>query len=81
VNDPGVTARVCVKCGGPIEQKRMGRPRKFCAHCTPRSDEDKLAAREHRARVALERRRRHSEQLRESERRWRERIRAGRQAR
>jgi hypothetical protein len=33
----------------------MGRTRKFCPHCTPRSDEDKAAARKHWAQVRAER--------------------------
>jgi hypothetical protein len=33
----------------------MGRPRIHCPHCTPRSDEDKVAAAEHWAQVRVER--------------------------
>jgi hypothetical protein len=52
----------------------MGRPRKFCPNCTPRSDADKLAAREHWARVRAERadagNRAAREQLAALRRRW-----------
>lgn len=70
------TAKKCDRCGGSfVPRVGPGRPRRFCRFCTPRSDEDKAAAREHWARVADERRHRQSEELREFHPRWRERIR------
>jgi reverse gyrase len=64
VPESETTLRTCEKCGGPIEQKRMGRPRKYCAMCTPRSAEDKAAAREYWAARDSEEQRRRSEALR-----------------
>lgn len=58
------TLRTCQKCGGMFEPRRMGRPRKFCAMCTPRSPEDVEAARRYWAERASEAQRRRSEELR-----------------
>jgi hypothetical protein len=55
VPEPETALRTCQKCGGEFEPRRMGRPRKFCWFCTPRSDEDKAAAAEHWAKVRVER--------------------------
>ena len=57
-------ARTCEKCGDPIKPERMGRPRKFCAMCTPRSAEDVEAARQYWAKRRSEEQRRRSEELR-----------------
>jgi hypothetical protein len=43
----------------------MGRPRKFCPNCTPRSSEDKAASREYWASVQAERIKEHNRRLRE----------------
>lgn len=53
--NPATTLRTCGKCGEEFEPRRMGRPRKFCPMCTPRTDEDRAAARAHWARVYSER--------------------------
>jgi hypothetical protein len=57
----------------------MGRPRKFCPNCTPRSAADKEAARIHWGEVAFERRRQHAVVLRGYYDDWQARIAAGEQ--
>jgi hypothetical protein len=57
----------------------MGRPRKFCRNCTPRSAVDKEAARIHWAQVDFELRRRHQEVLRGYYDAWQARIAKGEQ--
>ena len=61
----GTPARRCKKCGGTVEQKRMGRPRLFCRFCTPRNDADRAAAREHWAAVYAKRARERNAAARE----------------
>ena len=63
--DSVTVARTCAKCGESFMPRRMGRPRKFCPHCTPRSDEDKAAAAEHWAQVRVERARERNAAARE----------------
>ena len=62
--EPATTVRTCERCGESFEPRRMGRPRKFCPMCTPRSAEDKAAAREYWAARDSEEQRRRSEALR-----------------
>jgi hypothetical protein len=57
----------------------MGRSRKFCLNCTPRSAADKEAARINWGEVAFERSRRHAEVLRGYYDDWQVRIAAGEQ--
>ena len=67
--EPEKALRTCERWGGEFEPRLMGRPRKFCPHCTPRNDEDKAAAREHWGRL-------HSERARERNAAAREQLRA-----
>jgi hypothetical protein len=64
VPELGIPARTCERCGDSFQPKRLGRPRRFCAMCTPRSDEDRAAAREHWARVRAERARQRNAEAR-----------------
>jgi hypothetical protein len=73
VSDSATAARTCEKCGGSFKPKRMGRPRKFCPMCTPRSAEDVAAARRYWAERRSEEQRRRSEELRAQIRMLRER--------
>jgi hypothetical protein len=64
VPESGIPARTCERCGDSFQPKRLGRPRRFCAMCTPRSEEDRAAAREHWARVRAERARQRNAEAR-----------------
>lgn len=60
-----VTMGVCERCGESFEQRGKGRPRLFCVMCTPRSAEDKTAARVYWAEVHSERARARNAEARE----------------
>jgi len=82
LGDPGpiripVSQLERAKCGESFTPRRMGRPRKFCRFCTPRSAEDKEEARAHWNRLDFERRRRHAEVLRGYHNAWKARMAAG----